>query len=263
MTGAAMKMQRRIMQRWIAAVTLFVACAILYVQASSAQTASEPSVTTPHGLSRSKSKALQTMIDSQATDDVDKIMSEADLLAKSREAGLLTDWHLEGRFGHGGSNEFTRVFAPEKDAAKQTGRRFQRRRYELVFPEGTFVLPREFAGLEGVFYALSNTYLTTSGEWNLYLESGAETAVFVDGQRALTRGHKASGTVRAKIHMESGYHSIMVKFTAPAAPFRVAILPPNSGSRRKNNSPYLQASPTSEDMMAMRSYILELPSGGH
>jgi hypothetical protein len=43
----------------------------------------------------------------------------------------------------------------------------------------------------------------------------------------------------------------MVKFTAQGAPFSVAILPPNSGSRRKNNTPYLQASPASEDMQAI------------
>jgi len=235
-------------ERWFAALPLLVASTLFCAQPSHAQAG--PTIETPHGLSRAKGKALQTLVDSQATDDVNKIMSDADLLAKSRQAGLLTDWHLEGRFGHRGQEEFAKVFAPEKVAEKQAARRFQRRRYELVFPEGIFGLPRELAGLDGVFYALSNTYLTSSGEWYLYLESGAETAVFVDGRRALTRGHKAAGVLRAKIHLESGYHSVMVKFTSQAVPFRVAILPPNSGSKRKNNTPYLQASPASEDMLA-------------
>ncbi len=74
----------------------------------------------------------------------------------------------------------------------------------------------------------------------------------MDGQRVVESGPKAPGVLRGSIHAESGYHSVMVKFTAEAAPFRVAILPPNSGSRRKNNTPYLQASPASEDMMAMQ-----------
>jgi hypothetical protein len=84
----------------------------------------------------------------------------------------------------------------------------------------------------------------------VYLESGAEAVVFVDGRRVLTRGEQATGVQRGKIHVEGGYHAVMVKFTAQAAPFRVAILPPNSGSRRKNNTPYLKASPSSEDMLA-------------
>jgi hypothetical protein len=235
-------------KRWFAALPLLAAGTLFCAQPSHAQ--AQKTIETPHGLSRSKGKALQTLVDSQATDDVNKIMSDADLLAKSRQAGLLTDWHIEGRFGHRGPEQFAKAFAPEKAAEKQAARRFQRRRYELVFPEGTFGLPRELAGLDGVFYALSNTYLTSGGEWYLYLESGAETAVFVDGRRALTRGHKAAGVLRAKIHLESGYHSVMVKFTSQAAPFRIAILPPNSGSKRKNNTPYLQAAPASEDMLA-------------
>jgi hypothetical protein len=212
-----------------------------------AQTAQE-SERTP-GLGRSQDKALQTMIDAQDSGGVDEFTRDAEVLAKSREAGLLTDWHLDGRFGHR-SGEFAREYAPEKEAAKQGSRKAERRRYELVYPAGIFRLPRELADMNGVFYAVSSTYLSSGGDWNVYLESGAEAVVFVDGQRAVTRGAKASGVLREKIHLESGNHSVMVKFTARAAPFRVAILPLNSGSRRKNNTPYLQASPASEDMLA-------------
>ena len=173
---------------------------------------------------------------------------EAELLEASREAGLLTDWHLEGRFGRGGE-EFTRAFAPEMEA--MAGHNHPER-CELVFPQGQFTLPPALAALKGVFYASSTAYLDDTGEWNVYLESGAEAAVFVDGREVLTSGPKPSGVLRATIHADSGYHSVMVKFTAKAAPFRVAILPPNSGSRRKNNTPYLQASPASEVMMAQQ-----------
>jgi hypothetical protein len=203
------------------------------------------------GLSRSKEKALRALIDSQDSDDVKRIASDAELLEKSREAGLLTDWHLDGRYEHRGSDEFDREYAPEKEAARQgSPRRFERGRYELLFPDGTFSLPKELVGLKGVFYANSSTYLNGSGEWYVYVESGSEAVVFVDGRRAVTRGPKATGVRRGKIHVDSGYHSVLVKFTAQAAPFRVAILPPNSGSRRKNNTPYMQASPATEDMLA-------------
>jgi hypothetical protein len=231
--------------RWIVLMSVLSAGALLL-----AQTDPPPETKRPHGLSRSKSKALQTMIDAQDADDVNHIMNVSDLLEKSREAGLLTDWHLDGRFGRRSSG-FARQYAPEKEAAKQGARHFERRRYELVCPEGIFTLPKELAGMSGVFYAVSSTYLTTGGNWNVYLESGAEAVVFVDGQPAVARGPKATGVLRETIHIESGHHSVLVKFTAKSAPFRVAILPPNSGSRRKNNTPYMQASPTSEDMLAL------------
>jgi len=235
--------------RWIATMTVLAASVAATAQSWSAQSPATPSgVQRPHGLGVAGGKALQSMIDAQDSGFANQGVDATELLEKSREAGLLTDFHLDGRFGHGAANEFAREFAPEREAAKQT--RFVRRRYELVFPEGIFTLPKGLSDSKGVFYAVSSTYLTSGGEWNVYLESSADAVVFVDGRRAVASGPNASGVLRGKIHIESGYHSVMVKFTAQAAPFRVAILPPNSGSRRKNNTPYLQASPASEDMQA-------------
>ncbi len=193
--------------------------------------------------------AAGTGIFAQQSGHNGQTLSDVDLLEKSREAGLLTDWHLDGRFGHH-DGDFVHRYAPEKIAARQGVRRMERQ-YELIFPEGFFALPKEDSAEQGVFYAVSSTYLGSSGEWNVYLESSADAVVFVDGERVVASGPGAKGTMRETRHLESGYHSIMVKFTAHAAPFRVAILPPNSGSRRKNNTPYLQASPASEDMQAM------------
>jgi hypothetical protein len=227
--------------RWISILTLAAATATLVAQTPSAQP--------PAGPPSADSAALPSTVDAQ---DVNHGVDETDLLEKSREAGLLTDWHLDGRFGHGGAKEFAHVFAPEKEASKQSAGRFVRRRYELVFPEGIFTLPKELADAKGVFYAISTTYLTTGGDWNVYLETAAEAVVFIDGHRAVTSDRRAPGVLRGTIHIESGYHSVMVKFSAPAAPFRVAILPLNSGSRRKNNTPYLQASPASDDMLAWK-----------
>ena len=171
--------------------------------------------------------------------------SDAAVLAeRSRDAGLLTDWHLLGRYGHSGT-DFSRSFEPERWSAND--RHLRNLSYELLFPEGTFVLPQAMAGQSGVFYAVARVYLSGSGDWNLYLESGAEAMVFVDGQPALQRGANNRGTLRETIHAESGFHNVMVKFVAQAAPFRLAVLPPNSGSRRKNNTPYVRGS---EDLSA-------------
>jgi hypothetical protein len=230
--------------RWIAILTLFFAGAAFIAQTLSAQERR------PSWLSRFKVKAAEPAAKPQSREDQKKIMDEAAVLAKSREAGLLTDWHLDGRFGGGGQEDFARRFAPEKTAAKEDARRDLSEHYELVFPEGSFALPPALASAKGVFYANSSAYLSSSGEWNVYLESGVEAVVFFDGRRVLERAPEATGVMRGKIHAESGYHSVMVKFTAVATPFRVAILPPNSGSRRKNNTPYLQASPASEEIMA-------------
>jgi hypothetical protein len=185
--------------------------------------------------------------------------NSAGLAEESRGAGLLTDWHLLGCYGHGPA-DFARHFAPERWAANEaaqvaapdakaanadaqaeepTDRHFRHLHYELLFPEGKFVLPPAQARRGGVFYAVSRVYLSDGGDWNVYLESGARAVVFVDGSAVLTSGVPHIGTLRATVHAESGYHMVMVKFVAQSAPFRVAILPPNSGSRRKSDTPYL------------------------
>lgn len=230
--------------RWIAILTLLFAGSAFIAQTLSAQERR------PSWLSHFKVKAAEPVTRPESREDQKKIMDEAEVLEKSREAGLLTDWHLDGRFGGGEQGDFARRFAPEKAAAKEGARRDLSEHYELVFPEGSFALPSALTSAKGVFYANSSAYLNSSGEWNVYLESGAEAVVFFDGRRVLERAPEATGVMRGKIHAESGYHSVMVKFTAAAAPFRLAILPPNSGSRHKNNTPYLQASPASEEIMA-------------
>ncbi len=157
--------------RWTLVAILLTASIAVFAQTLSAQSAHSSS---PHGRSRAKSKAVRTIADSYVGDDLKKNMHEAELLEESREAGLLTDWHLDGRFGRGREKDFAREFAPEKEAAKATARSSRAQHYELVFPEGRFALPPGVASHKGVFYASSSTYLSSSGEWNVYLESGAE-----------------------------------------------------------------------------------------
>lgn len=191
--------------------------------------------------------------------------SSAEMAARSRDAGLLTDWHLIGRYGRGPA-DFARTFEPERQAGDEAAkaeasrasamasdelpgrRRMPSLRYEMLFADGTFALPKRLAADKGVFYAVSCTYLSDDGEWNVYLESSGQAEVFVDGRRVLKSDASPTGAQRETIRSARGYHTVLVKFLAQAAPFRVAILPPNSGSRRKNNTPHFGGT---ENMNAM------------
>lgn len=221
---------------------LLTASVVLPVQQVFAQNASTPTMQAAAAAAATVTQP-QSGVETQDTPE---------LLEDSREAGLLTDWHFDGHYGHGRARDFAHKFSPERMAAKiarQTDAHFDTHRYDLEFADGIFALSPQEANQKGVFYADSSTYLG-DGDWNVYLESGAEAVVFVDGKRVVERSPEANGVVRATIHATSGYHSVLVKFVAASAPFRVAILPPNSGSRRKNSTPYLKAAPVSEDMMA-------------
>jgi hypothetical protein len=202
--------------------------------------------------------AAQTPEQSSRADESLQPAETAELVESSREAGLLTDWHLEGRFGNGAPDEIAHRYAPERSVLRQAAKKgdqrfFRNRRFprlELVFPDGGFTLPEAQSGRSGVFYATSIAYLMGSGDWILYLESGGAAVLFFDGRPMLSRTAESVGVLRKTIHAEAGYHSVMVKFLAASAPFRVAVLPPNSGSHRKNNTPYLRAVPLTEEMMA-------------
>ena len=109
------------MERWITTVALLAASAGICVRAV-AQDGGNTG-----GASQS---AIQGMVwtssDSPLRDDGNRSTDEAELLANSREAGLLTDWHLEGRFGRGGEAEFrAQVRAGETgpETGKESGRR--------------------------------------------------------------------------------------------------------------------------------------------
>src|ERR1039458_5536705 len=121
--------------RWGTACRTLLATLLAVGVALSALTLRAPS-SRPRGRTRDENTALRTVADVQQGGTLKKSMQEAQLLQDSREAGLLTDWHLEGRFGRGSDREFARAFAPEKAAAKAAARRSQTESYELVFPEG-------------------------------------------------------------------------------------------------------------------------------
>ena len=176
---------------------------------------------------------------------------ELDVLISSREAGLVTDWRVAGPFGRHGMLDFDRQNPPEADGLRKKA--YGKRKVEaLQFGNGEFSLPRYF-GTAGVFYAASDVYVRSEGDWLLYVESPGTLEIFLDGARVVRRDDRAaskSHTIRTAVRVTKGDHRLLVKFVASAAPFRVALLPPSGGRKRKNNIPLLRATPEDEYVIA-------------
>ena len=77
---------------------LLAAAIALSAQSLSAQ---DVQTSSTDGQSYSESTAMRSTTGSYSGDKPDANMRIEELLADSREAGLLTDWHLCGRFGRG------------------------------------------------------------------------------------------------------------------------------------------------------------------
>ncbi len=170
--------------------------------------------------------------------------AELDQLLASKESGLLTDWRLAGPFGK--SNEFNRAWEPEHDQLRKS-RYGSDRVINLQFATGKFELP---AGprRNGVFYASSEVWLPNGGDWRLYAETAGEMIVFLDGKPAIRRtgkGHDLQTTSEV-VHLERGTHRVLVKFSAAAAPFHLAVMPQTGGLRKQNNKPQIHVVPEAQ-----------------
>ena len=156
---------------------------------------------------------------------------ELNELMSARESGLLTDWRVVGPFGLHPSFDFDRQWAPERDQIRRSG--YGTRKVELFqFANGQVKLPANLVR-SGVFYASSQVYVRSAGDWRLFLESGGTLAVFIDGEKVLTRDdrHALQPTnLRNNLTLSRGDHRILVKFLNGAAPFRLAIMAPTGGS---------------------------------
>ncbi len=106
-------------------------------------------------------------------------------LMSARDSGLLTDWRIVGPFGLHPLTDFDRQWAPERDHIQKSA--YGSRKVEFFqFTDGQVKLP-SYLARDGVFYASSQVYLHSAGDWRLFLESGGTLAVFIDGEKVLTR----------------------------------------------------------------------------
>jgi hypothetical protein len=176
---------------------------------------------------------------------------ELNQLASSRDAGLITDWRVVGPFGKSALLDFDKKFPAENDLlhSDRYGRKVVER---MQFATGRFSLPDYFQH-HGVYYADSEIYVTSDGMWNVFIETSGTARIFIDGTSAVTRDERRSAQpelVRSLVHLTQGKHKLLVKFTASASPFRVAVLPPTGGVHKKQNIPVLTAQPESEYIIA-------------
>ncbi|HUO61123.1 MAG TPA: hypothetical protein VMU24_10675 [Candidatus Acidoferrales bacterium] len=172
------------------------------------------------------------------------VIPELDQLLQSREAGLVTDWNLLGRYGKHEQTDFSRAWAPERRKKQKVGSRHERK--TLSFPNGQFVLPANASN--GVYYASARVYLFSDGDWNVWAESANAMQIFVDGAPVLLRPGSEQDAMRAvheSVHLSRGPHSILAKFVREASPFRVAVMPPSGGLRHKRNIPLHELAPES------------------
>jgi len=169
--------------------------------------------------------------------------SEANELLSARDSGLLTDWRIVGPFGVHPSNDFDRLWAPERDHLSKPS--YGSRKVEfLQFVDGEVKLP-SYVARKGVFYASSQVYIHSAGDWRLFLESSGTLAVFIDGEKVLTRDdrHVSPPTsLRSDLILARGDHRVLVKFLNGAVPFRLAIMAPTGGLRPHPNIPSVHAS---------------------
>lgn len=167
---------------------------------------------------------------------------ELNELMSARESGLLTDWRVVGPFGLHPSTDFDRQWAPERDQIRRSG--YGTRKVEFFqFVDGQVKLPNLVRS--GVFYASSEVYVRSAGDWRLFLESGGTLAVFIDGEKMLTRDdrHASQPTnIRSDLILSRGDHRVLVKFLNGAVPFRLAIMAPTGGLRPHPNIPNVHAS---------------------
>jgi hypothetical protein len=169
---------------------------------------------------------------------------ELDQLLISRDSGLLTDFRVVGPFGK--TSDFNKIFGPERDQLRKRtyGNLFA---INLQFATGKFELPLH-APKNGVFYASSEVWLPNSGEWRIYAETAGTMTIFLDGKPMLHRDsqHRDLQTTSQVVHVERGTHRVLVKFTATAAPFHLAVMPQTGGLRKRNNKPNIHLAAESE-----------------
>jgi hypothetical protein len=163
-------------------------------------------------------------------------------LMSARDSGLLTDWLIVGPFGLHPLTDFDRQWAPERDHIQKSA--YGSRKVEFFqFTDGQVKMPSHLTG-DGIFYAASQVYLHSAGDWRIFLECDGTLAVFIDGKKMLTRDdrHAAQPTsLRSNVTLSSGEHRVLVKFLKGAVPFRLAIMAPTGGLRLHPNIPSVHA----------------------
>lgn len=174
----------------------------------------------------------QQSLKAATSDDLDQLLI-------SKDSGLLTDFRFVGPFGK--RTDFDRTWAPERDQLKKS-RYGSDRVLNLQFVTGKFELPSDRKG-KGIYYASSEVWLPTAGDWRLYAETAGGMVVFIDGKPAIRRtGQRDLQTTSEVFHLGRGTHHILVKFDSAAAPFHLAVMPETGALPGRSNKPNIYRS---------------------
>src|SRR5437588_7968855 len=147
--------------------------------------------------------------------------SSVNLDQAAASAGLLTRWRISGPFGRYSNAEFENRWGPElnQDSPAKTD--------EFLFRDGIVVLP-DYLSDVGILYASSDIQSATARNFLLDVLSPGPYSVFIDGKPVLMHDSRyalQSGRESTTVKLEPGRHRLLIKFTAEAAPLRVALHP--------------------------------------
>jgi hypothetical protein len=180
--------------------------------------------------------SAQQSIKAATSDDLDQLLI-------SKDSGLLTDFRFVGPFGH--TADLARTWAPERDQLKKP-RYGGDRVLNLEFVTGKFELPAALKK-NGIYYAASEVWLPTAGDWRLYAETAGAMVVFIDGKPAIHRNSRHDlQTTSEVIHLDRGTHHVLIKFDAAAAPFHLAVMPETGALPGRSNKPNIYRSSNTE-----------------
>ncbi len=170
----------------------------------------------------------------------------------AHKAGLATGWRIAGPFGAYPNLDFDKRWSPEEDglALPMSGNRAVE---DLQFDDGQFRLPTYFSR-EGVLYAAADMDIPVPGDWEIRAQSSGTLEVFVDGASMVRKDDRFRVTpsfVTRKLRLNRARHRLLVKFLAPAAPFRIAIVPAEEHPALSRNIEY---APEAAYIAAERKY---------
>lgn len=175
-----------------------------------------------------------------------------DLDKTAESAGLLTRWRIAGPFGRFSNVDFERQWPPETAPFWSAGNATLE---SFWFRDGMAALPEYLSG-PGVFYAASDVHTGPERTSRLDILSPGPYTIYVDGTQMLAKDSRyaTSGNRQSvALRLQRGWHRIIVKFTADAAPFSVDLHP--EFVRNSRAATLAAGSPLAQYIQALLEYF--------
>ncbi len=210
-------------------------------------------VKTESALGNACSLNLKLALVASARDGSGAEVNGAEKDKAARAAGLLTDWRIAGPFGHYSNADFDHHWPPEADQLSHSAYGTLKTE-EFRFRDGFATLP-DYLAAAGILYGASDFEVSTSQEYSLDVSSAGPYRLFIDGKPVLfhdSRYALESGRESVTLKLAAGRHRLLMKFTADAALFRIAVFPHAS---RQAGPEVSYAAPLAAYIDGMRAYL--------